>query len=218
MSPDSLMDAEGDVDSSLGETSWPESDAAETQAGVLCNIGAIDGSQASGHTSIASGLPEHPAATTASQMGATVDQAMDQAMTSTSEPEMSEPNYTGATMTSPSVQETEPRLTQPPSSPHRVVSATELDGAMNVREDDTQPVTHGLHLSMESSAVDKQTRANSKPIADNQDDGGIVFASSSECSAGTEITSLVPHTASHGQNSSSGSMTHGSTGTLFTSW
>jgi hypothetical protein len=77
-------------------------------------------------------------------------------MTSISEPEMSEPSYTGATMTT-SVQETEPRLTQSPSSPHRVVSAIEPDGAMNVREDDTQPVTHGLHLSMKSSAIDEQT-------------------------------------------------------------
>jgi hypothetical protein len=93
MSPNSLMDAEGDVYSSLGETSWPESDAVETQvAGVLYNIGPIDKSQSSRHASIASCLPEHPAAPTASQTGVTVDQAMEQATTSTSEPEMSEPS------------------------------------------------------------------------------------------------------------------------------
>jgi hypothetical protein len=116
-------------------------------------------------------------------------------------------------MTSTSVQETEPRLTQPPLSPHRVVSATEPDGAMHVQEDDTQPVTHSLNLSIESSAIDEQTRANSGLITDDQDDSGVVSASLSECCDGTDTTSLAPHTASHGQDVSSGSVTHGSTGT-----
>ncbi|KAF2869500.1 hypothetical protein BDV95DRAFT_596491 [Massariosphaeria phaeospora] len=210
MRSDSLRDAEEDADSSLGETPWPETDARETQAvDVLCNIKASDGSPASRHASIEPCLLEQPAALTASQTEATVDLAMDQAVTSTSEPEVFELSPTEAAMTFTSDQKPDPRTTPPPKSP-RVDSARDPGGAMNVQEDDTQPVTRNHHLSIGSSAIDEQTRANSEPIADDQDDSHVASASPSECRANTETTSPVLHTASHGQDASSRSVTHGS--------
>ncbi|CAG5189929.1 uncharacterized protein ALTATR162_LOCUS12114 [Alternaria atra] len=208
LSSDSLLDAEGDADSSLGETSWPEIDAPETQAAdVLCNNGAIDGSQASGHASIEPCLPEHPAALTASQTGATVDQAIDQAMASILEPEMSEPSPTEAAITSTSDQEPEPRTISPPESP-RIESGTEPEAAMAAHEKDTQLVTRDLRRSVESPAIEEQCRANNDPIADDH----VASASSSMCHAEAGTTSAVPHTASHAGHVSSEGITHGNKG------
>ncbi|KAF9729863.1 hypothetical protein PMIN01_11796 [Paraphaeosphaeria minitans] len=70
LSPNSLLDAEGDADSSFGETAWPGNDAAETQAAdALCEMGAIEVSQTDGYSSqtMELCLPGHPAALTASQ-------------------------------------------------------------------------------------------------------------------------------------------------------
>jgi hypothetical protein len=77
---------------------------------------------------------------------------------------------------------------------------------MNVQEEDTQPVTCDLYVGMESSAIQKQTRANNELIADDQNDGHVAFAGPSECLAETETT-----TASHGRDA-------GSIGTSFASW
>jgi hypothetical protein len=79
LSPNSLLDAEGDVDSSFGEFSWPGNNAAETQAAdALCEMGATEVSQNDGHPSqiMEPCLPEYPAALTASQTRAEVDQAI----------------------------------------------------------------------------------------------------------------------------------------------
>lgn len=76
LSPNSLLDAEGDTKSNFSEMPEHQDDAAATQAaGVLCEMGAIDASQGDGHTSQAMEpcLPEHPAALTASKTSAEVD-------------------------------------------------------------------------------------------------------------------------------------------------
>src|SRR5262245_22685652 len=78
LSPNSLLDAEGDVDSSFGETS-PEDNTAETQAAdVLCALGIVNVRQAddSASTTMELCLLEHTAASTASQTEEDVDQAV----------------------------------------------------------------------------------------------------------------------------------------------
>ncbi|KAF2675727.1 hypothetical protein K458DRAFT_397691 [Lentithecium fluviatile CBS 122367] len=211
LSPDSLMDAEGDVGSNIGETSWPEIDPAETQeADVLCHREAIEGSQASRRASRAteSCLPEHPAALTASQTGAKVDQASDKALASALEPELSGASPAAAAMTSTSDQEPEPRTNQPPSSLSRVVFATEPGGATNTQEGDFQPVARDIGLSRESLTIEEQTRANDELIADHQDDQGDGRVASTSSSGYVATTSPVPHTASHPRYASNESVTH----------
>ncbi|ORX95379.1 hypothetical protein BCR34DRAFT_594164 [Clohesyomyces aquaticus] len=91
LSPNSLLDAEGDIESNFGEMPQHQDDAAATQsAGVLFEIRAIGASQANGHASqiMEPCLLEHPVALTASQTSAEVDQAMDSAP----EPAVPEPS------------------------------------------------------------------------------------------------------------------------------
>ncbi|KAF2460808.1 hypothetical protein BDY21DRAFT_368951 [Lineolata rhizophorae] len=131
--PDSLLDADGDNESSFGEVPQHEDDAAATQAAGV--------------------LPEHLTALAASQTSAAVDHAMnsapepvdetslveaDQAMASTLEPEASGLSQAEATMTSFSALESEPNI----------------DDQTQRTEDSTQPSQAGV-----GAACDKPSRA-----------------------------------------------------------
>lgn len=218
LSPDSLVDAEGDVDSDVGEASWPESNPTATQeTDLLCNREAMDGSQASGCASRATGscLPEHPVAPIASQAEEKSDQAVDQAFTSISESELSEASPTAAAMTSTSDQEPESRTTQSPSTSHQVASANEPEGARNAQEDDIQPVARELGIGGAGSAIEEQPTANNELTADHLDDQGdghVASTSLSERGVSTGTTSPIPHTASRPGHAINGSMTHGNIG------
>ncbi|KAK7179413.1 uncharacterized protein CC84DRAFT_493246 [Paraphaeosphaeria sporulosa] len=141
LSPDPLVDAEGDVDSNSGETAWPETDPAEMQeTDLLCNREAIDGSQGSECASQAteSCLLEHSVALIASQMGESsaqeMDQGMDQALASALGPELSEASPTEAPMISTSDQEPEPRNNAVPLL-SQVASADSAANEQNVRSE-----------------------------------------------------------------------------------
>lgn len=222
LSPDSLIDAEGDVDSEIWEAFCSEIDPAETQD-LLCNAEALGGSQASecaSHTT-ESCLREHPVALIASQMGERFDQAMDQTLASTLEPELPKTSSATAAITHTPYQESEPRTTKPPSSFHWAVSANYLGGAMNAQEDNVQPVVHDLGLGEDFLIIDEQPGANTEPIADHQDDqhdGHVAFTSLSERDAITGTTSPVPHTPSHSRHAYHERVTHENTGMSCASW
>ncbi|KAF9728674.1 hypothetical protein PMIN01_13502 [Paraphaeosphaeria minitans] len=211
LSPNSLVDAEGDIDSHIEEASWPETDPAEMQeTDSLCNRDAIDGNQTSGCVSQAteSCLLEHPVALIASQTGENSDQAMDQAL----EPELSEASSTAVAMTSASDQEPEPEATQSPSTSHQVASANEPEGARNAQEDDIQPVARELGIGEACSAIEEQPTTNNESTADHQDDQGdghVASTSLSERGSSTTTTSPIPHTASHLQHTINESVAHG---------
>lgn len=237
-SPNSLLDAEGDVDSSFGETS-PEDNTAKTQAAeALCALGIINVRQAddSASPTMELCLPEHTAASTASQTE-DVDQAMvpapepagseasrteaDQAMALTVAPAVSELSPAEAAIISASEQESESREdiqqtteepVQLPESPRRVISATEPEGEGNAQETVTQVVM-----------LDVGPRVDSTPIEADESmddiDDGIASADSSECRADAGTASTIPYTASRYREASRGrrSVTQESSGTSLAS-
>jgi hypothetical protein len=105
---------------------------------------------------------------------------MHQAMASTSEPEMPALGPTEAVIIITVGHEPEPRTTVPPKYTHPAESTTEIDVVMNAQEDDTQPVTRGLHVSIMSSTIDQQAPATNKSIADGQNDSHVASASPSD--------------------------------------
>ncbi|KAF9730217.1 hypothetical protein PMIN04_012012 [Paraphaeosphaeria minitans] len=204
-SPDSLMDAEGDVDSDFGEASYPETDPAGAQDS-LCNMQALDGSQAGECASqtTESCLREHPVALIASQTGEKLDPAMDQALASALEPEASKASLAAAAITSTPDRGPEPRTSQSPSPSRRVTSA-------NAQDVNTQPMTHEHGLGGELSVTEERPGAKNESIADHQDDQGdghVASTSLNERDASTGNTSPILQTASHSRHASNDKVTH----------
>jgi len=182
-SPNSHLDAEGDVDSSFGKTSL-EDNTAETQASdALCALGIVNVRQAddSASTTMELYIPEHTAASTASQTEEDVDQAIvpalaptgseasrteaNQAMALTVAPAVSELSLAEAAIISASEQKPESRegiqqtTEEPvklPESPRRVVPATEPEGEGNAQETVTQAVTLNAGLSIDSLPIEAE--------------------------------------------------------------
>jgi hypothetical protein len=222
-SPNSLLDAEGDVDSSFGETS-PEEDTAETRAAdALCTMGGVNVGQADEHAGPAVELClPHTAVPTASQTGENVNQAMDttpeptgpeashagadQALASTVAPGVSGPSPAEVTTISTSEQEPESRDdVQPTAEPmqlreflRRIMPVTRQDGERNAQKSHTQAVTGDFEA--DKSMVDTN---------------GIASADSSECCMDPETTPATSHTISRYRDASRGrrSMTQESSGT-----
>lgn len=204
LSPNCLVDAEGDIDSDV-EVSWPETGPADMQdTELMGNREALDGSQASGCAGQAteSCLPEHYVALVATQTGGNSDQAMDQAL----EPELSEASSTAAATASASDQEPEPRITESTSSSHPVASAGNI-----------QHVARELGIGGACSAIQEQYTKNNDSTADDQDDQAnnhTAVTSLTERGARTTTTSPIPHTASHLQHAINKSVAHGKIGKL----
>ncbi|KAF1952284.1 hypothetical protein CC80DRAFT_572371 [Byssothecium circinans] len=223
-SPNSLLNAEGDVDSSFGETS-PKDNTAETQAAdVLCALGIFNVRQADdiASTTMELCLPEHTAASTASQTEEDVDQAIipapapagseasrteaNQAMALTVAPAVSESSPAEAAIISASekepesredIQQTTEEPVKPPESPRRVVLATEPESEGNAQETVTQAVTLDVGLSFDSPPIEAE-----ELMADIDD--GIASADSSQCRADTGTASTIPYTASRYREASRG--------------
>ncbi|KAL5376361.1 hypothetical protein PMIN02_011828 [Paraphaeosphaeria minitans] len=197
LSPDCLVDAEGDIDSDVEEASWPETDPAEMQdTESLGNTEAMDGSQAGGCTCQAteSCLPEHLVSPAATQKGEHSDQAIDQAL----EPELSGASSTAASTASASDEESEPRTTGPTSSFHRI--ANKQGGARYAQEGDIQRAARELGMDGACSAIEEQHKADNESTADHQDhqvDGHAAVTSLTERGDSTTTTSPIIHTASH---------------------
>jgi hypothetical protein len=237
-SPNSLLDAEGDVDSSFETSS--EDDTAEAQAAdALYALGIFNIRQADENASPSMELclPEHTAASTALQTGEYVDQTMvpapepaeseasrteaDQSMVLTVAPAVSESSPAEAAIISASEQEPESREgiqqtteepVQLPESCHRVVSATEPEGEGNAQVTVTQAMMLDVGLR------DSPPLEADELMADIDD--GIASADSSECRAATEMASTIAYTASFSREASRGRrrVTQESSGTSLASF
>ncbi|KAF1957160.1 hypothetical protein CC80DRAFT_547878 [Byssothecium circinans] len=224
LSPNSLLDAEGDVDLSFRETSSKDNTAETQAADPLCALGIVNMKQANDSASLTIELCllEHTAASTASQTEEDVNQAMvpapepagseasrteaDQAMALAVAPAVSELSPAEAAIISASEQEPKSRddikqiteePVQLPESPRRVVSATEPEGEGNAQETVTLAVT-----------LDVSLRVNSPPVKADESmadiDDGIASADSSKCHADAGMASTIPYTASRYREASRG--------------
>jgi hypothetical protein len=138
-SPNSLLDAEGDVDSSFGET-FPEENTAEAQAAdALCTMGGVN------HQALASTVA----------LGVSGPSLAEAAMISTPEQEPESRDDVQPTA--------EPR--QLPTSPRRVVSATGQEGERNAQESDTQAVTSDLDTLVGSPIEADESMVDTDGIA-----------------------------------------------------
>ncbi|KAL5402596.1 hypothetical protein PMIN04_012968 [Paraphaeosphaeria minitans] len=208
LSPDCLVDAEGDIDSDIEEASWPETDPAEMQDTELPgNTEAMDGIQADGRAGQAteSCLPQHLVTPVATQKGEYSDQAIEKAL----EPELSEASSTATTTASASDEESEPRITGPTSSSHGIVNRPE--GVGYAQEGDIQRAARELGMDGACSAIEEQHTPDNESTADHQDhqvDDHAAVTSLTERGASTTITSPIVHTAPHVQHANNRSVAH----------
>ncbi|KAF2681099.1 hypothetical protein K458DRAFT_406838 [Lentithecium fluviatile CBS 122367] len=182
-SPNSLLDAEGDVDSSFGETS-PEENTAQTQAAdALCTMGGVNTGQANEHADPAVELClPHTAASTTSQTGENANQAMDttpapvgpeashaeanQALASTVAPGVSGPSPAATTVEDPGMPLGRLCLLECPNRPRPFVYS---------------PIEAGKPMPNDTASTD-----------------------SSQCRMDMETTPATPHTASRPRDASRG--------------
>lgn len=232
-SPNSLLDAEGDVDSIFGDTLFEHSTAETQAADSLCALMIVNVRQADDSASSTTELylPEHAAASSASQVREHVDQAMSpapepagseagriEADQATVAPAVSEMSPAEAAIILASEQEPESKENiqqttempvQLPKSPCRVISAIEPEGDGNAQEAITQVCMLDVGPRVDSTPIEVDE------LIDDIDDG-IASVDSSECRADAGTASTIPHTASRYREASLGrrSVTQESSGTL----
>ncbi|CAI6342343.1 unnamed protein product [Periconia digitata] len=220
-SPNSLLDAEGNVDSRFGGTLFEYSTAETQAADFLCALGIVNVRQAddSASSTMELYLPEHTAVSNALQMEEHEDQAMipapeptgseasrTKADQATVAPAVSEPSLAEAAIILTSeqepesiedIQQTTEELVQLPKSPRRFISAAEPEGDENVVETVIQVIMLGVG-----------PRADSTPIGVDKSidsfDDVIASADSTECRVEAGMASTIPYTASHYREASRG--------------
>jgi hypothetical protein len=189
-SPNSLLDAEEDVESSFRETSSEHNTAETRAADVLCTMRGVNVRQADEHAGPAVELYlPYTVVPTASQTGENVNQAMD----TTPEPTGPEASYAEDDQALAST--VAPGVSGP--SPVEAITISTSKQKLESR-DDVQPTTRNAQQS-DTQAVtgDLDTRVVRLIEADESivDIDGIASVDSSEC-IDTETTPATSHTTS----------------------